>query len=75
MLVWKVVYEYAFESSSGMNRYSIDFKTEGIVLTIGRSLGDVETEIQKSISSQIKMTKLVSADYIGDIINRVIPEA
>ena len=70
MLIWKVIYDCIFSSSSGSKKYSVDKKSQsGIVWTSGDSLSDVEAAIEEGLDNQTALIKLVSAEYIGKTIN------
>ena len=70
MLIWKVIYDCVFSSSSGMERYSIEHNNQsGLVWTSGNSLGDVRSAIQDGLGDQTRMTRLISAEFIGATIN------
>ena len=70
MLIWKVVYDCIFRSSSGSKKYAFDKKSQsGVVWTVGDSLSDVEAAIEEGLDNQTTLIKLVSAEYIGKTIN------
>ena len=70
MLIWEVVYDCVFSSSSGMERYSVEHNNQsGLVWTSGNSLGDVQSAIQDGLDNQTELTRLISSKYIGATIN------
>jgi hypothetical protein len=67
MKVWRVVYDCVFSSSSGMESYTIKHPLQqGMVCTVGDSLKDVEDTIQQGMDNQTRLTRLVSAEWLGD---------
>ena len=68
--LWHVVFDSVFESSHGMQGYSIPHKAcEGHLVTATPDIGSVESEIQESLESQSRLTQLHKAMYLGTLLN------
>ena len=68
--LWHVVYDTIFESSSGMDRYSIPHeKLEGHVATLSPSVADVEREIAATLDNQSRVTRIHKATWMGEMLN------
>ena len=74
MNIWEVIYDSVFESSSGMDKYSIPHENlKALVWTNGRSLDNVEDAITEAVGNQTRVTKLIRATWLGETINH-LPE-
>lgn len=70
--LWHVVYDTIFESSSGMDRYSIPHeKLEGYVATTASCVNDVEREIAATLDNQSRVTRIHTATWLGEMLNAV----
>lgn len=70
--LWKVVYDTVFNSSSGMEKYSIpDQNLECYVVTEKASLDSVLSELDESLATGVRVTKICSANWLGEIINPI----
>lgn len=64
--VWKVAFDYRFESSSGMERYQIPRRNiNRIVLTHQDSIQAVRAATQELLSPQEKFTTFHAIEYLG----------
>lgn len=70
--LWHVVYDTIFESSSGMERYSIRHENlEGHVATQSSSVVDVEREIAATLGNQSRLTCVHKATWLGEMLNAI----
>ena len=68
--LWRVVYDCVFESSTGMKRYSIPHENlECYVATETADVNAVRREIQAVKDNQTTVTKIRTAQWLGEMIN------
>lgn len=67
MNAWKVCFDDVFESSQGMQKYSVPcLEQELLVITEGDSLADVRKALESLVGEQTRVTKLRWAYWLGE---------
>jgi hypothetical protein len=72
LLIWRVLYDWRFESSSGMQGYHIDHKgCTGLIATASSALDldAVRQAICRHHGAQARLMAIHDAHYIGTTIN------
>src|SRR5262245_25195373 len=68
--LWRVEYDYVFESSHGMQGYSVPHQNQiAHVVTATADVPSVENEIHRAIGNQSRVTKIRTALYLGTLLN------
>ncbi len=67
-ILWKVTYETAFSSSSGMERFTVKESKSHYVATHGESMEDIRKVIRSTLNCQERLIEIRECSMLGRVL-------